>query len=163
MLWVGSPSVSQPLLQHYRKMNCSVSIAWSNKHLLYSWIHGSNAVVSFPVSISWVPGKGGSSWPRETLPIIRVYSVMSSSLQPYGLCSPPGCSVHGDSPGQNTGLACHFLLQKIYPTQGLNPHLLHCRWILYHCAIQEMQEGKSSSSNTFKVPVLHLLTSHWPE
>ena len=26
-------------------------------------------------------------------------------------CSPPGSSVHGDSPGKNTGMGCHFLLQ----------------------------------------------------
>ena len=61
-------------------MNLSVSIAWSNKHVLYSLIHGSNAAVSFPVSLFWVPGKEDSSWPRETLPIIRVYSVMSDSV-----------------------------------------------------------------------------------
>ena len=79
------------------------------------------------------------------------------------LCSAPGSSVHGDSPGQNTGVGCHLLLQKIYPTQGFNRGLLHCRWILYHCPIQEMQGGKSSSSNTFQVPVLHLLTPYWPE
>ena len=47
-------------------------------------------------------------------------------------CSPPGSSVHGDSPGKNTGVDCHALLQKIFPTQGLNPGLLHCRQILYH-------------------------------
>ena len=40
-------------------------------------------------------------------------------------CSPPGSSVHGDSPGKNTGVGCHFLLQRIFPTQGLNPRLLH--------------------------------------
>ena len=39
-------------------------------------------------------------------------------------CSLPGSSVHGDSPGKNTGVACHFLLQGIFPTQDLNPHLL---------------------------------------
>ena len=39
-------------------------------------------------------------------------------------CSLPGSSVHGDSPGKNTGVDCHFLLQGIFPTQGLNPHLL---------------------------------------
>ena len=38
--------------------------------------------------------------------------------------SPPGCSVHGIFPGKNTGLGCNFLLQGIFPTQGLNPHLL---------------------------------------
>ena len=30
-------------------------------------------------------------------------------------------------PGKNTGVGCHFLLQEIFPTQGLNLHLLHCR------------------------------------
>ena len=45
-------------------------------------------------------------------------------------CSPPGSSVHGDSPGKN-GMGCHALLQGIFPTQGLNPGLLHCRRILY--------------------------------
>ena len=45
---------------------------------------------------------------------------------------PPGSSVHGDSPGKNTGVGCHFLLQGIFLTQGSNPDLLHCRQILYH-------------------------------
>ena len=43
----------------------------------------------------------------------------------------PGFSVHGDSPGKNTGVGCHFLLQGIFPTQGSHPGLLHCRQILY--------------------------------
>ena len=37
-------------------------------------------------------------------------SVVSDSLQPHGLCSPPGSSVHEDSPGKNTGVGCHALL-----------------------------------------------------
>ena len=37
-----------------------------------------------------------------------------------------------DSPGKNTGVGCHSLLQGIFPTQGSNPGLPHCRWILYH-------------------------------
>ena len=37
-------------------------------------------------------------------------------------CSPACSSVHGDSPGKNTGVGCHSLLQGIFPTQGLNPH-----------------------------------------
>ena len=32
---------------------------------------------------------------------------------------------------QNTGVGCHSLLQGIFPTQGSNPGLLHCRWVLY--------------------------------
>ena len=46
-------------------------------------------------------------------------------------CSPPGSSVHGDSPGKNTGVGSLSLLQGIFPTQGSNPDLLHCRQILY--------------------------------
>jgi len=32
---------------------------------------------------------------------------------------------------ENTGMGCHALLQGIFPTQGLNPSLLHCRQMLY--------------------------------
>ena len=46
-------------------------------------------------------------------------------------CSLPGYSVHGDSSGQNIGVGCHFILQGIFPTQGLNPGLPHCRQTLY--------------------------------
>ena len=46
-------------------------------------------------------------------------------------CNPPGSSVHGDSPGQNTGMGCHDLFQGIFPTQGSNSGLPHCRQILY--------------------------------
>ena len=52
-------------------------------------------------------------------------------------CSPPGASVHGDSRGMDTRVACHALLQRIFPTQGLNPGLPHCRWILYQLSHQE--------------------------
>ena len=39
-------------------------------------------------------------------------------------CSLSGSSVHGIFSGKNTGVDCHFLLQGIFPTQGLNPFLL---------------------------------------
>ena len=52
-------------------------------------------------------------------------SVMSDSLQLHGLYSP------WTSPGQN-GVGSLSHLQGIFPTQGSNPGLLHCRWILYH-------------------------------
>ena len=38
-------------------------------------------------------------------------------------CSLPVSSVHGDSPGKNTGVGCHALLQGIFLTQGSNSHL----------------------------------------
>ena len=46
-------------------------------------------------------------------------------------CSLPGSSVHGDSPGKSPGVGCHSLLQGIFSTQGSNPDLMHCGWILY--------------------------------
>ena len=53
------------------------------------------------------------------------HSVLSDSLQPYGLYSP------GSFPGQNNGVGSLSLLQGIFPTQGSNPGLPYCRWILY--------------------------------
>ena len=45
-------------------------------------------------------------------------------------------SVHGDSPGKNTGVGSHFLLQEIFLTQELNPDLLHCRQLLHQLSYQ---------------------------
>ena len=50
---------------------------------------------------------------------------MSDSVQPRGLDSP------WDSPGQNMGVGSLSLLQGIFPTQGSNPGLPHCRRVLY--------------------------------
>ena len=51
-------------------------------------------------------------------------------LQPHGL-QPARLLCPWDFPSQNTGVGCHFLLQGIFPTQRLNPGLLHCRQIFY--------------------------------
>ena len=58
-------------------------------------------------------------------------SAVSDSLQPHRLYSP------WNSPGQNTGVGGLPLLQGIFPTQGSNPGLLHCRWILYQLSHKE--------------------------
>ena len=57
-------------------------------------------------------------------------SVMTDSLWPHGPYS------LWNSPGQNTGVGSLSLLQGIFPTQGLNSGLLHCRWILYQLSHQ---------------------------
>ena len=62
-------------------------------------------------------------------------------------CSPPGSSVHGDSPGKNTGVGCHALLQGIFPIQGLNPGLLHCRQILYQLSYKGSPHSTLGSVN----------------
>ena len=51
--------------------------------------------------------------------------------------SPPGSSVHRDSPGKNIGVGSHFLPQEIFPTQGLNLCLLHWQADSLHCATSE--------------------------
>ena len=47
-------------------------------------------------------------------------------------CSLPGSSVHGILQAKTLGVGCPFLLQGIFPAQGLNPALLHCRRMPYH-------------------------------
>ena len=54
-------------------------------------------------------------------------------LMDYSL---PGSSVHGESPSKHTGEGCHALLQGIFPTQGSNPGLRHCRWTPYRLSHQ---------------------------
>ena len=60
----------------------------------------------------------------------------AKSLSHIWLCNPMDCSWPGswphNSPGKNTGAGSHSLLQRIFPTQGLNLGLLHRRQILYH-------------------------------
>ena len=64
-------------------------------------------------------------------------SVESNSLRTRGLYSP------WNSLGQNTGVDSLSLLQGIFPTQGSNPGLLQCRWILY----QLSHKGSTSVKN----------------
>ena len=73
------------------------------------------------VSMSWVPM------------CVRAHSqsVVPDTLQPRGL-QPTGLLCPWNSPGKNIGVGCHALLQGIFPTQGSNPGLPHCWWILYH-------------------------------
>ena len=66
--------------------------------------------------------------------------VTGESLQPHGL-QPSRLLCPWNSPGKNTGVGCHFLLQRIFLTQGWNPGLLHLRQILYHLN----QQGSPSS------------------
>ena len=59
----------------------------------------------------------------KSLSHVRLFG--THGLQPTRLLRP------WDFPGKNTGVGCHFLLQEIFPTQGLNPSLPHCWLTLY--------------------------------
>ena len=85
------------------------------------------------------------TWLAHCSVLYSTQSVVSDSLRPHRLYSP------WNSPGQNAGVGSHSLLQRIFPTQGLNPGLPYCRWILY----QLNHQGKF----TFSGPRLPLLLS----
>ena len=69
-----------------------------------------------------------------------VYEMCAKSLQScLTLCYPMDCSptrllCPWDSPGKNTGMGGHALLQGIFLTQGSNLHLLH----LLHCQVSSL-------------------------
>ena len=73
--------------------------------------------------------------------------VMLKSLWPHGL-QPARLLCVWDSPGKNTGVGCHFLLQGIFLTQGSSPRLLHCRQIP-HCLSH--QRSPSKNGKFFKI------------
>ena len=75
-----------------------------------------------------------------------------------------------DFPGNSTGVGCHFLLQGIFLTQGLNPGLPRCRQTLYHLSHQgnpQMHHSVQEACSTSGLPVHHHLLEftqahvHW--
>ena len=74
--------------------------------------------------------------PIEACAVLSLVAQLCPTLSDPTDCSPSGSSVHGDSPGKNTGVDSLSFLQGIFPTQGLNPGLLHCRQILYQLSYQ---------------------------
>ena len=79
-------------------------------------------------------------------------------------CSPPGSLCPWNSPGKNTGVGCHFLLQGIFPIQGSNLcflHLLHWQAdFLWLCLLGSLHfqigENKTVFIENFLIPVFHL-------
>ena len=65
---------------------------------------------------------------------MKMLATQSSCLtlcDPADYMQPSRLHCPWDSPGKNTGVGCHALLQGIFLTQRSNSGLLHCRWILY--------------------------------
>ena len=93
---------------------------------LKQWV-GNSLIVLSPSPAIWCSLYKWCKWSES-------HSVISNSLQPHGLYSP------WNSPGQNTGVGNLSLLQGIFPSQGSNPGLPHCRhkgspriteWVVY--------------------------------
>ena len=90
-----------------------------------------------------IPKKTRSSCcPLVTKSCLTLWDPMDSS--------PPGSSIHGDSPCKNTGVGCHFHLQGIFPGQGLDPCLLHCRWLFYHWTVLNDPQLQLYENNQFE-------------
>ena len=83
------------------------------------------------------------------------FSVVSDYLQPQGLYSP------WNSPGQITGVGSHSLLQGIFPTQGSNPSLLHCRQILYQLSHQRSPRILEWEAYPFLQGIFPTQDSNW--
>ena len=73
------------------------------------------------------PGLGWKVTKQEEVLVAQLCPTLCNPTD----CSPPGSSIHRDSPGKNTRVGCHALLQGIFLTQGLKLGLLHCRQFLY--------------------------------
>ena len=89
--------------------------------ILSEYFDGLHVSASYTVS----PSPLTHVLPKESKSENESHSVASYSLWPHGLYS------SWNSPGHNTGVSSHSLLQGIFPIQELNPGHPHCRWILY--------------------------------
>ena len=87
------------------------------------------------------PQPGGWRGVRGTSQGLFLVTQLCATLWDAMDCGPPGSSVHGHSPSKNNGAGCHALLQGIFPTQGSNPGLPHCRRILYRLSHQGSPPG----------------------
>ena len=113
-----------PTVFYFFNVWLSFSCACSFLHLI-SWIvvHGLSSLIfllGYLLFYHWL----------ISYKVSEGHSAMSDSLWPHGLYSP------WNSPGHNTGVGSRFLLQGIFPAQGSNPGLLHCRRILYQLSHQ---------------------------
>ena len=76
------------------------------------------------------PWRRQAPWVHARKCCVCVVAQLCSTICNTRDCSPPGFSVHGDSPSKNTEVGCQALLQWIFLTQGSNLGPLHCRRIL---------------------------------
>ena len=105
------------------------TVCWT---LCNRWEHSEKGERQSHPSKGW----GQAMWLSESCLISIKWgneSEWSHSCDPMD-CSLPGSSVHGIF--NSTGVDCHFLLQGIFPTQGSNLGLPHCRQLLYHLSHQ---------------------------
>ena len=104
------------------------------------------SLINSNLLMSWLPG---FQYKSESIN----HSAVSNSMQLHGLQA-TRLLCPWNSPGKNSGMGSHSLFQGIFPTQGSNPGLLHCRQILYRLSRQE--------SLVFVTNLLHILAPPSP-
>ena len=141
-------SVAQLFLTLYDPMDCSPpgsSVPWISQARILQWVaispfRGSSWPGTELVSPELAGGFFTTEPPGKPICIHESESKVAQSCPT--LCDPmdwlyPTRLLHPwDFPGKNTGVGFHFLLQAIFPTQGLNPGLPHCRQTLYRLSHQ---------------------------
>ena len=128
-LWWLLGIVLKALCPSTTKMSCG----WEQRRRDSDWLWILRALVRTPIHICVFTSKG-----------CAVCIVVQSCPTLCDPCHPPGSSVHRDSPGKNNGVGCHAPLQGIFPTQGSNPGLPHCKWIFYQLSYQESPRATMS-------------------
>ena len=108
-------------VEHWQAICCpeSLIVKWNfhNEWWVWALVHTLSSLAVFLCEVKWSR------------------SVVSDSLRPQGLW-PTTLLRPWDFPGKRTGVGCHFLLQRIFLTQGSKPGLPHCRQTLYHLSHQ---------------------------
>ena len=131
--WSGLPfplpgDLPNPVI---KPASLNVYLHWQAGYLpvahVHEYIHTVPKACKYYVSISYSSRcSWGPAQCTQTFGVLQFScSVMSDSLWPRGLYSP------WNFPGHNVGVGSLSLLHRIFPTQGLNPGLPHCRQILY--------------------------------
>ena len=165
-------------LQCERQLNCFTGSETTPFQLCVSFLSPSYVSWRSPTSLwCWYVNPSLWQWERWVLTIalpanspscrldatVRAKSLqLCPTLCDPMVCSPPGSSVHGDSPGKSTGVGCHALLRGIFPTQGWNSGLLQllpCRWILHRRATRE---ALTPEGVEYKCPQLFTAAFYWP-
>ena len=90
---------------------------------------------SYYIIVTWYQSSQDCEPLEEGLADLRVHhmcmlscSGMSDSVMPWTVAARLLCP--WNSPGKNTGVGCHSLLQESFPIQGLNPGLPHCKLLV---------------------------------
>jgi len=93
------------------------------------------------------------SWKCESLSHVLLFATPWTVLTLWDPMEPTRLPCPWNSPGKNIGVGSHSLLQGIFPTQGSNPGLLHCRQILYHLSHQGSPRFTAVQLSSTAIPV----------